>query len=360
MTGSHSASPDWQSKMLKKEYQNWLSVGHALSLMLDGLRPYVEEEMKIFHQRLLTNLASASPCVCSNPTNHKKTCAWSKYLIGCHRDCKPKWHQSDPTKWSDTNCGYWEIAKLFMAGLGASKAAVVDANTTDCTGLMNLISLCDHFQVQRLLISAVQETRNTKWAHAPRQELTDAQKSSALNAIRNLLEDPELIADAHAQKSLHEIISMEKELDVKSVKRKVLADFQLVVYEKLEDFEKEMQGFKGKCTDISTKVQKRSLKLEKQVKKLTRLFQDINDRMQEVDRRNTPHTTWNRIGRPLDKSLQMLARNFNSLHTKSVLHWTFLLIILTCFACLDHNSYNDGKSNVILNYFLAYLPLLVT
>ena len=285
MTGSHSASPDWQSKILKKEYQNWLSVGHALSLMLDGLRPYVEEEMKIFHQRLLTNLASASPCVCSNPTNHKKTCTWSKYLIGWHRAGKPKWNQSDPTKWSDINCGYWEIAKLFMAGLGTSKAAVVDANTTDCTGLLNLISWCDHFQVQVNLIRAVQETRNAKWAHAPRQKLTDAQKSDSLNAIRNLLQDPELVADANAQKALHEITFMEKELDVKSVERKVLADFQLAVYEQLEDFEKEMQRFKGKCTDISTEMQKRSLKLEKQVKKLKRLFQDINGRMEEIDRR---------------------------------------------------------------------------
>ena len=230
MAGSHS-SPDWQSKILKKEYQNWLSVGHALSLMLDGLRPYIEKEMMIFHHRLLTNLSSAPPCVCPNSTNHKRTCAWSKYLIGCHRARKPKWHQSDPKKWSDINCGYWEIAKLFMADLGASKAAVVDANTTDCTGLINLISWCDHFQVNIHLISAVRETRNTKWGHAPRQELTDAQKSSALNSVRNLLQDPELVADANAQKALHEITSMEKEFDVKSVERKVLADFQLAVYD---------------------------------------------------------------------------------------------------------------------------------
>ena len=147
MDRSDSASPDWQSKILKKEYQNWLCVGHALSLMLDGLRPYIEKEMKIFHQRLLTNLSSAPPCVCPNPTNHKRTCAWSKYLIGCHRAGKPKWHQSDPKKWSDIDCGYWEIAKLFMADLRASKLGVVDAWTTDCTGLMNLFSWCNNFRV---------------------------------------------------------------------------------------------------------------------------------------------------------------------------------------------------------------------
>ena len=339
MSGSHPASPDWQSKVLKKEYQNWLSVGHGLSLMLDGLRPYVEREMKLFHKKLLTNLSSASACVCPNPNKHNKTCAWSNYLIGCHRGGKPKWSQSDPTKWSDINCGYWEIAKLFMADLGASKAAVVDANTTDCTALINLIYWCNHFKVHGQLSNAVRETRNTKWAHVPRQELTDAQKSDALNAMQNLLQDPELVADVHAQKALHEITSMEKELDVRSVERKVLADFQLAVYHQLGEFEKELQKMQ--------KMEKRSLKLGKQVTMLKSLYQDVKGRMEEMERRDTPRTTWNSIGRSLDKSLQILAGNFKSLHTKSVLHWSFVIIILTCFTCLDHNSYNDGKSNVI-------------
>ena len=345
MAGSRSASPDWQSKILKKEYQNWLSVGHALSLMLDGLRSYIEEEMKIFHQKLLASLASASPCVCPNPTKHRKTCAWSNYLTGYHRKGYPKWHQSDPTKWSDINCGYWEIAKLFMADLGASKAAVVDALTTDCTGLINLISWCDHFQVQIHLINAVRETRNTKWGHAPRQELTDAQKSDALNAIRNLLQDPELIADDNAQKALHEINCMEKELDVRSVERNVLADFQLAVYDQLGDIEEEMQNFKGKCTNMGKRMQRRLLYLEKQTKKLERLFQDIKGRKEEMDTHNTPLTSWSFIGRLLVKSTRILAENLNSLHSKSVLRLTFVIILLTCFTCLEHNSYYDGKCN---------------
>ena len=262
-----------------------------------------------------------------------------QYLIECHRAGKPKWHQSDPKKWSGIDCGYWEIAKLFMADLGASKAAVVDASTTDCTGLINLISWCDHFQLQPHLINAVRETRNTKSGHAPRQELTDCQKLSGLNAIRNLLQDPELVADANAQKALHEINCMEKELDVRSVERKVLADFQLAVFNQIGELTEEMQKVK--------EMQKRSLKLEKQVNKFEILYQDGKGRKEEMERRNTPHTTWNSIGRLLDKSLQILAGNLNSLHTKSVLHWSFLIIILTCFMCLDHNSYNDGKSNAI-------------
>ena len=337
MAGSHSAVLNWQSKILKKEYQNWLSVGHALSLMLDGLRPCIEKEMEIFHQRLLTNLSSAPPCVCPNPTNHKRICAWSKYLIGCHRAGKPKWHQSDPKKWSGIDCGYWEIAKLFMADLGASKAAVVDASTTDCTGLINLISWCDHFQLQPHLINAVRETRNTKWGHAPRQEFTDCQKLSALNAIRNLLQDPELVTDADAQKALHEINCMEKELDVRMVERKVLADFQLAVFNQLGELTEEMQKIK--------KMQKRSLKLKKQVNRFEILYQDVKGRIEEMEGRNTPHTTWNFIGRLLVQSMRILAGNLNSLRTKSVLRLTFLMILLTWFTCLEHNSYYDGKYN---------------
>ena len=339
MSESHPASPDWKSKILKKEYQNWLSVGHALSLTSDGLRPYVEREMKLFHEKLMTNLTSASDCVCPNPKKHDKTCAWSNYLTGCHRGGKPKWSQSDSKKWSDIGCGYWEIAKLFMADLGTSAAAVVDANTTDCTALINLIYWCNHFKVDGQLSNAVRETRNTKWAHVPRQELTDAQKSDALNAMRNLLQDPELVDDADAQKALHEINCMEKELDVRSVERKVLDDFRLAVFNQLEELTEEMQNMKN--------MQMRSLKLEKQVNRFEILYQDVTGRMEEMERRNTPRNTWNSIGRLLGKSLQILAGNWNSLHTKSVLHWSFLVIILTCFMCLDHNSYNDGKSNVI-------------
>ena len=215
---SPSPSADWQSKILKKEYQNWLAVGHALSLMLDGLRPYIEREMKAFHQALLANLASVLPCTCPRPTKH--ACAWAAQLVRCHRGGKPnspKWHQSDPTAWTDPHGGYWEVAKLFMSDLGTGKAAVIDASTTDCTGLTNLLFWCVHFRVQVHLIEAVRETRNTKWGHAPRQELADAEKADALTAIRDLLQDPQLVADNDAKAALAEINLMEKAFDAASI-----------------------------------------------------------------------------------------------------------------------------------------------
>jgi len=341
------ASADWQSKILKKEYQNWLAVGHALSLMLDGLRPYIEREVKAFHGALLANLATVPPCTCPKPTKH--TCAWATQVIRCHRGGKPKWHQSDPTLWTDPRRGYWEVAKVFMSDLGTSKATVVDASTTDCTGLINLLFWCVHFRVQVPLVEAVRETRNTKWGHAPRQELTDAEKADALDAIRDLLQDPELAADSDAKSAIAEINLMEKAFDAQSVERKVLADFQVSVHDQLGDIEvemKEMKAFKTSCKSLSNKIQKKLLSLEKRQKKLLKLFENISNRMEEEETRKISYTTlaWNLLERMLTKSKRLFVRNVRSLNTKSVAVWLFLLVLLGWGVTkLDHNSYNDGR-----------------
>ena len=347
---SHSASGNWQSKILKKEYQNWLEVGHALSLMLDGLRPYIEREMKAFHQALMANLASAPPCTCPRATKH--ACAWAAQLVRCHRGGKPnspKWHQSDPTTWTSPHRGYWEVAKLFMSDLGTSKATVVDASTTDCTGLINLLFWCVHFRVQVHLIETVRETRNTKWGHAPRQELTDAEKADALTAIRDLLQDPELAADSYAKSAVSEINLMEKAFDAQSVERKVLADFQGAVYDQLDDIEgeiKEMRAFKESCKSVSNKIQKKQSRLEKRQIKLFKALQNINDRMEEEERRNILYTTlaWNLAEGTLIRSERVFVGNLRSLNIKSISVWIFLMVLLSWSVTnLNHNSYNDGK-----------------
>ena len=348
---THSPAAEWQSKILKKEYQNWLAIGHALSLMLDGLRPYIEREMRAFHQALLSNLATVPPCTCPRPTKH--ACAWAAQLVRCHRGGKPnspKWHQSDSTAWTDPHRGYWEVAKLFMSDLGTSKATVVDASTTDCTGLINLMFWCVYFRVQPHLIEAVRETRNTKWGHAPRQELIDAEKADALIAIRNLLQDPELVADNDAKSSLAEIKLMEKAFDAQSIERKVLADFQVAVHDQLDDIEgkiREMKAFKRSCKSATNKIQKRQFSLEKRQKKAIELLQNINDRLEDEEKRNIPYTTltWNLAVSSLCKFKRVSVRNLRSVDTKSLSFWIFLVFLLACFKCLSHNSYSDGKFN---------------
>ena len=343
------ASADWQSKILKKEYQNWLAVGHALSLILDGLRAYIEREIKAFHQALLANLATVPPCTCPTPTKH--SCAWSAQLVRCHRGGKPsspKWHQSDSSAWTDPHRGEWEVAKLFMSDLGTSKTTVVDANTTDCTGLINLMFWCVHFRIQRHVIEAVRETRNTKWGHAPRQELTDSERADALAAIQNLLQDPELIADGDAKTALNEITLMEANFDAQSVERKVLADFQVAVLGQLGDIEGELRNVNRCCKEQqnnSNKIRKKLRGLENRQKKAIELLQSINDRIEDEERRNISFTskTWKAIAWTLNKTKRGFVVNLCSLSTRSLLFWTFLIILLGCFKCLDHNSYNDGK-----------------
>lgn len=344
---SHSTATDWQSKILRKEYQNWLAVGHALSLMCDGLRPYVEREMKAFHQALLANLATVPPCSCPSPPKH--TCAWGVQLARCHRGAKPnspKWHQSDSSKWTDPIQGYWEVAKLFMSDLGPSKFTIVDASSTDCTGLTNLMFWCTYFRVQVHLVEAVREMRNTKWGHAARQELTDGEKVDALTDIRNLLQDPELATDNNAKSALLEINVMEKHFDAQSVERKVLADFQVTVYGQLDGIGDEIKDLKKNCTNVSRKVQKKLSTLEHKQTKVFKLLQSINDRMEEERNRNISYATQvsNLAKHVFLVSKHKIVSNLRSLNTRSLAVWMVVLVLMGSFRCLSYNSYNDGES----------------
>ena len=355
---SHSAATDWQSKILKKEYQSWLSVGHALSLMCDGLRPYIEREMKAFHQALLTNLASVPPCTCPRPPKH--TCAWAAQLGRFHKGGKPaspKFHQSDSSKWTDPIQGYWEVAKLFMSDLGPGKATVLDASSTDCTGLTNLMFWCVYFRIQTHLVEAVRETRNTKWGHAPRQELTDVEKADALTAIRNLLQDPELAADNNAKSALAEINLMEKDFDAQSIERKVLADFQETVCGQLDGIEDEIADFKRNCVNVSKKVQKKLSALKSKQTKIIKLLQSSNDRMEEERNRTIsyPAQVIGLAGWAFTECKNTFIANLCSLNTRSLTVWMFMMVFMGSFRCLSHNSYNDGKSFVVVPHGVCLL-----
>lgn len=343
---SYSTATDWQSKILRKEYQNWLAVGHALSLMSDGLRPYIEREMRAFHQALQANLATVPPCTCPRPPKH--SCAWAVQLARCHRGGKPnspRWHQSDSSKWTDPIRGYWEVAKLFMSDLGPSNATIVDANSTDCTGLTNLMFWCIYFPVQVHLVGAVREMRNTKWGHAARQELTDGEKVDALTAIRNLLQDPELVADNDAKSALSEIDLMEKHFDAQSIERKVLADFQVTVYGQLDGIGDEIKDLKRNCTSVSRKVQKKLSSLESKQTKMFKLLQSIDDRMEEERNRNISYATQvsNLAKRVFLVSKHTIVSNLRSLNIRSLAVWMVVIVLMGSFRCLNHNSYNDGK-----------------
>ena len=55
------------------------------------------------------------------------------------------------------------MAKIFMTGLTLSAAKVTDANSTDISGLLNLIEWClfKHMKVDKTVLANVREARNT-------------------------------------------------------------------------------------------------------------------------------------------------------------------------------------------------------
>ena len=189
------------------EYRNWHAVGDALMLLSDGLRQYAEKKMIDFHALLMTNVGGVKcSCKCTlgikpNPHGRATTCIWAQELKKHHvfkKKADIPWHQSDSSKWHDPVVGYWEIAKLFMSGIGSDPAKVTDPNSTDVGPLLNLFRFCNHFNFQAPLLKAVTERRN-QWAHAPKRRLSDGDKNAAFQDIKLLMNDPELLISKEVQ-----------------------------------------------------------------------------------------------------------------------------------------------------------------
>lgn len=218
------------SKLYKDEFQNWVAVGYALRLMNEGIRPYITREMSNLHNNIILGPGLA-PCVCHDDKTRKNnrwhdmsTCDWAKALKA-HHGSEPKWYQSDVRKWTDPRLGSWEMAKLFMSDLGKQKAVVVDACSTDTTGLLNMLCWCKVFGPLRPYAEQVRDVRNQKWAHNPTLELSLADKNIAISAMEQLLSTGALSTDSDAQNALLQIRTINKHFDVQKHERKVLIDY---------------------------------------------------------------------------------------------------------------------------------------
>jgi hypothetical protein len=191
------------------KHRNWHAVGDALMLLGDGLRQYAENKMKELHVLITANVGGPKvkcSCRCTlgmklNPHRGSTTCIWAQELKNLHvfkKKADIPWHQSDSSKWHDPVVGYWEIAKLFMSGIGSDPTKVTDPNSTDVGPLLNLLRFCKHFNVQAPLLKAVTERRN-QWAHAPKRRLSDGDKKAAFQDIKLLMNDPELLTSKEVQ-----------------------------------------------------------------------------------------------------------------------------------------------------------------
>ena len=260
-TASCSAPSISSGTLTSPEYRNWLALGHALTTALcQGLRPFVNRETETFYKNVtsaVTAIPGAAPCTCvyiprrrPNPYHDMGTCTWAKTLKVHHHANKPNWKQSDSTKWVDPILGPWEIAKLFLPDLGGH-AVIHSVDNMDITGILNLMYWCDHFTIPQALIKDVRETRNSRWVHVPKLELTNADKTNAFQVIENLLQDPQLAADPDAQRALGEIVNLKSITDLHSMEAQVLADFK----EAMDNLAQEAERNKEQVNELEQAVE---------------------------------------------------------------------------------------------------------
>ena len=332
-----SGSSGTVGQLVKPEYRNWLALGHALITELClGLRPFINREMATFYQNLKARLAVYGPCRCvyvsrrrPNQYHDMGTCAWAKTLEYHHHTNRPTWKQSDATKWLDPLLGPWEIAKLFLPDLGGN-VVIKKAEDMDITGLLNLMYFCNHFTISQHLIKDVREIRNNKWAHVSSQELTDADKKIAFDAIENLLSDPGLVHDPDIQKALKEIRNLKGVSDLHSMEAQVLADLNEVIRKDLSNINTELANL----AEESERNKEEQSRLRKQQKMLKKALVDPTYR-----KRSFLNTSFNLFCYILGK----LLGSVKGIRRKNVAAWLMLLLLFHCNVILDDSYNREGK-----------------
>ena len=325
-----SGSSGTVGQLVKPEYKNWLALGCALITELClGLRPFINREMATFYQNLKARLAVYGPCRCvyvsrrrPNQYHDMGTCAWANILQRHHHTNKPTWKQSDATKWLDPLLGPWEIAKLFLPDLGGN-VVIKKAEDMDITGLLNLMYFCNHFTISQHLIKEVREIRNNKWAHVSSQELTDADKKIAFDAIENLLSDPGLAHDPDIQKALKEIRNLKGVSDLCSMEDQVIRKDISNINTELANLAEESERNKEEQS-----------RLRKQQKMLKKALVDPTYR--KCSFLNISCHLFCYILGKLSGSVKGIPR-------KNVVAWLMLLLFFHCNIILDDSYNREGK-----------------
>jgi regulator of replication initiation timing len=206
------------SRLSNPKYRNWVTVGRAIQITRNGLETIIQNAADKYHPSLLATMPNNVP-------------AWKSHLSKAHRSTdkrKISWRNSDNTQWLTVGAS-WEIAKIFMAPLGPRKLDVVNAKTTDISGLLNVLEWSPrgtngmfNTGVDLSKIAAARSARNL-WAHASSLHVSDADKVDAFACLTSLLQDPELNGDKDVQDAIKKLSSLshtglavieEKELEV--------------------------------------------------------------------------------------------------------------------------------------------------
>ena len=328
-------------QLTSPEEGNWLSLGRALtSVLCQGLRPYIKREMAIFYRNVTTAITGsrAAPCTCVYDPSRKKNqyhdvskCAWASFLQNAHLGNKPNWKQSDSTKWMDPNNGQWEIAKLFLPDIGGH-TVIESAEDMDVTAILNLMFWCNHFTAQRSLIKDVRETRNTKWVHVPKLELSLTEKRAAFETIEKLLQDPVFTGDPDAQDALRDILALKCSSDVHIFKAEVLSHFKEAIRKDISSLKIELKSLRK----ASKKNEKQRTRMEGQLRKLKQAQAKVEKKSA------TSLSTLTKILVQPIVFVSFLIRNVGNIQRESFMIWIKFLLLCCCIAILDHRSFKDG------------------
>ena len=270
------ASGGWVVELDKKEHKNWVMVGCALNITKKGITSKIQTKMETWYQSLISSppLQSLPSCTCAPSAPKCATCAtWEMELKRHHKSGQPRWDNSDRTQWGSLT-GAWEIAKVFMPTLGGRKRDVVNAETTDIGGLLNLLEWCPFINPpasRAVLKSARDECRN-RWAHAPKQELEDSDVQTIFDHLKRLLNDPVFMTDKAAQEALGGLNGLQKHglVNVTESEIAVLRLLRLT-----------LQADLVKCRDRLSTLEEEIALVKKQEGQNT---ENINKLLQEVDK----------------------------------------------------------------------------
>ena len=249
----------------KKEHKNWVLVGCALNIAKNGISPKIQKEMEAWYRNLISSppLQSLSPCTCPSRAAKCTSCTtWEAELSRHHMAPRPKicWNNSDKNQWGSP-AGAWEIAKLFMPTLGTRKMDVLDAETTDIGGLLNLMEWCPFLTppVNKTVLCAARDECRNHWAHSPKQEIQDVDVPTIFSHLNNLLSDPVFNADKDAQKASQHL---------QDLFHQGLVNVRDSEMEALHLLRQSLASDLTKCQDDLTDVQTKVAQVDAETKKL--------------------------------------------------------------------------------------------
>ena len=239
----------------KKEHKSWVLVGCALNIAKNGISPKIQKEMEAWYRNLISSppLQSLSPCTCPSRAAKCTSCTtWEAELSRRHMAPRPKicWNNSDKNQWGSP-AGAWEIAKLFMPTLGTRKMDVLDAETTDIGGLLNLMEWCPFLTppVNKTVLCRARDECRNHWAHSPKQEIQDVDVPTIFSHLNNLLSDPVFNADKDAQKASQHLQDLFHQ-GLVNVRNSEMEALHLLRQSLASDLTK----CQGDLTDVQTKV----------------------------------------------------------------------------------------------------------